>query len=186
MATFGEGVLISADDGVRIRVDASLSHLGHTELEIAGLAIAERHHFVQAREGLVRRMLVVQLERFLPSNHETYRYVLPDPVEMGGASWGRWVYCYSLARAEAPEDGDTVRLLRRHELALEDEQIMARYARIVGDDARREILIFYHEPLRALGHSLATLAATDGTVRPTFESVARDLQARARRAFEVE
>lgn len=186
MATFGEGVLISADDGVRIRVDASLSHLGHTELEIAGLALAERHHFVQAREGRPRRMLVVQLERFLPSNDETYRYLLANPVEMGGATWGRWVYCYSLAATEAPEDGDTARFLRRHGLELEDEQIMARYARIVGDDARREVLVFYHEPLSALGHSLATLAADDGTVRPAFESVARDLQARARRAFEVE
>ncbi len=62
---------------------------------------------------------------------------------------------------------------------------MARYARIIGEDARSEALIFYHEPLRALGHSLAT-ASVDGELRPELtSSLGTDLRARARRAFSV-
>ena len=85
---------------------------------------------------------------------------------MAGETWGSWVFCYAVGGEDpAPETLDTVRHLREHGLELEDEQVMARYARIIGDDARHEVLIFYHEPLRALGHTLAT-ASADGELRP--------------------
>ena len=65
---------------------------------------------------------------------------------MGGEIWGSWIFCYSIARELVDEPGaesaDTVEHLRPHGLELEDEQVMVRYARIVGDDARNEVLIF--------------------------------------------
>jgi hypothetical protein len=61
---------------------------------------------------------------------------------------------------------------------------MARYARIVGDDARRELLAFHHEPVSRLGHSLASLTE-DGALRPEYATVGTELHARARRAFRI-
>ena len=184
-----DGALVSAaDPPMRLAVDPSLRYLGATSLEIKGLALAERHHWVAARDGRVRRMLVAQFEGFLASNDETYRYRLPDPVTLGGETWGSWIFCYSVAQEVAEEPGaessDTVRLLEPHGLELEDEQVMVRYARIVGDDARNEVLLFYNEPLQPLGHTLAT-ACEQGGLRPGLESLGTDLRARARRAFNV-
>lgn len=177
--------LVSAETpAMRLRVDESLPYLAATELVIKGIARAERHYFVDAREGGVRRMLVAQFEGFLPDNDERYIYPLPDPVEMGGETWGSWVFCYSLADGSAPETKDTVEVMQRHGLTLDDELVMARYARIVGDDARNEVLLFYTEPLGRLGHSLASVSV-DGELRPEYAALGIDLKARARRAFRV-
>jgi hypothetical protein len=167
---------------LRMRVDPGLPYLGATELEIKGLAWAERHHFVEHRDGHVRRMLVVQFEGFLPTTDEVYRYPLPDPVTLGGDTWGTWVFGYAVAHSTAPETADTGRFLADRRLALDDEQIMARFARILGKDARHEILIFYHEPLGRLGYSLGSIFDGD-VIPPVYASVATELKARARRAF---
>ena len=87
-----------------------------------------------ASDGTVSRMLVVQFESFLPSNDERYQYRLPEPVTMAGETWGSWVFCYAVGGEDpALETLDTFRHLREHGLELEDEQVMARYARIIGE-----------------------------------------------------
>lgn len=180
-----DGVLLStALPPLRLEVDPSLRYLGATEVVIKNLARAERHYFVDSRDGEVRRMLVAQFEGFLPTNDERYRYPLPDPVLMGGETWGSWVFAYSVDRSESAETADTIGFLAGHGLALPDEQLMARYARILEPDARHEVLVFYNEPLRRLGHTLGTIAI-DGELRPDYASVATELKARARRAFNV-
>jgi len=180
----GDTLVSARTPTVRLRVDRSMPHLESTELVIKGLAHAERHYFVEAREGEVRRMLVAQFEGFLDDNDERYIYPLPDPAELGGETWGSWIFCYSLADGSAPETTDTVQVMKRNVLVLEDELVMARYARIVQPEARHEVLLFYTEPLRRLGHSLAT-ASVNGELRPEYASLGIDLKARARRAFHV-
>ena len=183
------GALVSpADPPMRLAVDRTLRYVGAASLVIKGLAHAERHHWIASRHGRVQRMVVVQFEGFLASNDERYRYPLPHPVTLGGETWGSWVFCYSVSQemADEPdaESADTVRHLSHIGLELEDEQVMVRYARIVGDDARNEVLVFYNEALQPLGHTLAT-ACEEGVLRPGLESLGIDLRARARRAFRV-
>ena len=174
----------SASPVMRMCVDPSLVYLGDSSFEIKGLALAERHYFVDADARRVRRMLVVQFEGFLPSNDEVYRYPLPDPVLLGGETFGSWVYGFSVDAATAPELADTLEVLSAQGLELEDEQIFARFARIVGDDARHEVLVFYHENVRDLGYSLGELCE-DGVVRPQFANVAEALEKRALASFSV-
>jgi hypothetical protein len=187
---FEDGDLLSdVSPTMRVRVDSSLAYLGASGLELQGLALAERHYFVDAEHGRVLRMLVVQFEGFLASNEEIYRYPLPDPVVLGGETYGTWVFCYSLAEAAAEdpaaEVADTLRILSGRGLSLEDEQIMARFARIVGPDARHEVLVFYHENVGDLGYSLAELCE-DGSVRPEQAGVAAALKQRALASFAIE
>jgi hypothetical protein len=180
----GDTLTSMANPPMQLRVDRPLAHLESTELTIKGLALAERHYFVDARDGAVRRMLVAQFEGFLPDNDETYRYRLPDPVQLGGDTWGSWVFCYSVADDGAPETQDTVEVVTRHGLDLADELVMARFARVVDPEVRHEVLLFYTEPLRPLGHSLAS-ASVDGDLRPEAMALGVELKARARRAFRV-
>jgi hypothetical protein len=180
----GHTLVSTATPPMRVQIDPSLAHLESTELVIRGIARAERHYFVDARETEVRRFLVAQFEGFLPDNDERYRYALPDPVEMGGETWGSWVFCYALSQGGAPETMDTIEVMDRSRLRLDDELVMARYARIVEPEARHEVLLFYTEPLRRLGHSLAS-ASVDGELRPEHAALGIDLKARARRAFRI-
>jgi len=184
--TWADGVLASTDaPPIRMAVDATLTYLGATELEIAGIALAERHHWVDARDGRLRRLLVAQFEHFLPTSDERYQYRLPDPVTLAGITFGRWTFGYRLADAKAPETADTVAFLATHDLILEGEQLMARYATILGEEARHELLFFFPEPVRRLGHALATLVDDAGALRAAHAAVGTELHARARRAFRL-
>jgi hypothetical protein len=183
--TVTDGLLVSTDGPpLRVEIDARLEYLGASELVIKGVALAERHHWVDASDGGIHRLLVMQFEGWLPTNDERYDYPLPDPVELGGETFGRWTFGYRVSDSSSPETADTVRFLAERGLALADEQLMARYARIVGDDARRELLIFHHEPVSRLGHSLASLT-DEGALRQEHATIATELHARARRAFRV-
>ena len=187
---FEDGALFSdVSPPMRMRIDPSFEYLGASSLELKGLALAERHCLVDAEDGRVRRMLVVQFEGFLASNEEIYRYRLPDPVVLGGETYGTWVFCYSLAEAvaedPAAESADLLRVLSEHALMLDDEQIIARFARIVGEDARHEVLVFFHENVRDLGYSLPELCE-DGVVRPELAGVADALRQRALASFVIE
>ena len=184
--TWADGVLASTDaPPIHLAVEPTLTYLGVTELEIAGIALAERHHWVDARDGRLRRLLVAQFEHFLPSSTERYQYRLPDPVTLAGVTFGRWTFGYRLADASAPETADTIAFLATRDLALEEEQLMARYATIVDEEARHELLLFFHEPLRRLGHALSSLVDDEGALRPEHAAVGTELHARARRAFRL-
>ena len=172
---------------VRLRVDPALAYLGVSDFIIKGLARAQRYHFVEAEAGRVRRMLVAQFEGFLPDNTRTYNYTLRGPRPLGPLTMGHMVVGFSVAAelAAVPEVQQTARLLAEHGLAFEDEQIMSRFDAILGDDRRHELLLFYHENLRDLGHSLAA-AFDDAGLRPDFAALGETITARSLEAFALE
>lgn len=150
MRGYADGVFESDDrPPLRMRVVPELRYLGSFLFDLKQVARVERHVFVETENALVRRMLVLQFEGFLPNVDEMYRYALTDPRELGGATYGRRTGELSVSqeRAESP-DGEmthTVIFLESQGLVLPDHQAVARFARILGQDRRRELLIFYHE-----------------------------------------
>jgi hypothetical protein len=140
------GTLVA--DSLRLRPKAGFAYVGAFELPLAGLALATRHHFVESTGGAVSRLLVVQLEHWTAETG-SYSYELPDPVELGGESYGRWQFELSVAaeRRENPgrEMERTADFLAAAGLVLPDRHAVARFARIVGPERRREILVFFHE-----------------------------------------
>ena len=66
--TNGDTLVSTATPAMRMQIDAAMPFLGSTEIVIKGIAHAERHYFVEARDGQVRRMLVAQFEGFLSDN----------------------------------------------------------------------------------------------------------------------
>jgi hypothetical protein len=148
--TVVDGVLVSTSaPPLRLRPAPALRYLGADAFELKALAAVERHHFVEDRQGSVTRMLVVHFESFLPGVRNEYRYRPEDPREIAGAMYGVTTSLLDLreelnAEPEA-EMAHTVRFLAVRGLRLPERQNMARFARIVGDDRRSELLIFHHE-----------------------------------------
>ena len=150
MRGYADGVFTSDDlPPLRMRVVPELRYLGSFLFDLRQIARVERHVFVETERALVRRMLVLQFEGFLPNVDDVYRHALSDPRELGGETYGRRASLLRVSdeRAESP-DGEmthTAAFLQSKGLALPDQHAVARFARIVGEGRRRELLIFYHE-----------------------------------------
>ena len=134
---------------LRIRVAPPMRYIGSFDFDLKGIAHVERHVFVEDIRGAVTRMLVLHFESFLPGVTDVYRYALVDPRGLGGATYGSRAGALSVRdeRADSPEGemARTAAFVEGQGLVLPDRHAVARYARIVGDDRRSELLIFYHE-----------------------------------------
>ena len=145
-----DGRVLRSDLGLAlpIRVRAGLSYVGAVAFVLKNVARVERHHFVDALPT-PQRLVIVQFEAFLDGVADHYRYALRDPKTLGGKAWGRTAGTLRLGEERAADpDAEMARSARYLEgqgAALGDAHAVARFARIVGDDRRREILIFYHE-----------------------------------------
>jgi len=144
----GEALVSERLPRLRIRPAATYGYRGAVELSIRGIALATRHHFVVLDDNVVDRLLVVQFEHFMTPDGR-YDYELPEPVELGGETYGRWAFELSVAeqRSANPdmEMAATASHLERHGLELPDRHAVGRYARIVGEDPQYEVLLFFHE-----------------------------------------
>lgn len=146
---YDHGVLTaSLGMSVRLKIAPAFAYVGAVLFDLAAGARVERHHFVEGARD-VTRMIVVHFEAFLPGVDDHYRYALHDPAVLGGETYGRSAELLDVTaeRDAAPvaEMAHTATFLASKGFTLSDRHAVARYARIVGDDRRREILIFYHE-----------------------------------------
>ena len=145
-----DGVFVSEQlPPLRLRVVPALRYIGSFTFDLKNVARVERHLFVETEGSAVARMLVVHFESFLPGVDDLYRYALANTRELGGATYGRSAGTLSLREelAESPEAemAHTAAFVAGHDLVLPDRQAVARFARVVGEYRRSELLIFYHE-----------------------------------------
>ena len=145
-----DGVFVSEQlPPLRLRVVPALRYIGSFTFDLKNVAWVERHLFVETEGSAVARMLVLHFESFLPRVDDLYRYSLVNTRELGGEPYGRSEGMLSLREelAESPEAemAHTASFLEGHGLALPDRQAVARFARVIGEDRRSELLIFYHE-----------------------------------------
>jgi hypothetical protein len=148
--TYADGVLTSTDGpALRLRVASEFTYLGHFAFDLGGIARVERHVFAGVTDRTVRRLIVVHFEEFPPGSVDVYRYAPHDGRILGDATYGRSASLLSVGaeRNAAPkaEMARTDAFIRGKGLSLPDRHAVARYARIVGAERRRELLLFYHE-----------------------------------------
>lgn len=133
---------------LELRVPSEFEYVGSFVFDLAAGARVDRHVFADGAPA-PRRLIVVQFEAFLPGVDDHYRYALRDPVRIGRETYGRTSGVLSvreeLAASPGAEIARTADHLASRGLAIGDRHAVARYARILGEDRRREILIFYHE-----------------------------------------
>jgi hypothetical protein len=141
-----DGALVSDElPPLRLRPARGFEYRGSCELGIAGIALAARHHFLDAGSS---RLLVVQLEHFTVPDL-TYSFELRDPVELGDELYTRLAFELQVAEEIAENPGreveTTVAHLEQEEVRLPDRHAVARFARICGPEQRHEIIVFVHE-----------------------------------------
>lgn len=185
----GDVFVSTAWPALRMRVAAPFRYLGHFEFDLKHVAHVDRHVFADVRGHRVQRLIVLQFEGFLPGSSEVYRYPITSPISLGGIPYRHNLYLFNAAadarRDPEAEPAHLETFLREHGLETADEQIMSRFATIVGDDRRHELIIFYDENLVDHGHSLAQLEVDDGDLRSEFAAFGDSVAQRSFKAFTV-
>jgi len=203
LRSFNDGVLISkADPAMSVRIASDFEYLGPESFLLGETHEAERHHFVRRDAGEVTALLVFQFERILDGVPGQYQFNIPPEEHIAGSNYrfapkrirlgshdyihNTWAFNTRESARENPgkESDRTLRLLEGRGYKLDDGLIMARYVRAVGDDQRKEVIIFYMEPLRRNGHDISEFP-DGGPVSESFDRLSTELVARAKGAFEV-
>lgn len=196
-------MLISGSDPeMSVRIAPGFEYLGPETFLLGGTHEAERHHFVKTDGHEVTALLVFQFERILDGVPGRYEFNIPpeesiagsnyrfasQPVRLGSHDYvhNTWAFDTRRSARENPgrESDRTLKLLDKDGYDIDDGLIMARFVRAVGEDQRKEVIIFYMEPLRRSGHDLSEFP-DGGPVSERFDNLSSAVVARARDVFEV-
>ncbi len=203
LRTFDNGLFVSrADPAMRVRVAPDLEYLGADEFVLGGTHAAERHHFLRRDGDEVTALLTFQFEQILPGVPGRYEFNIPsaehlaggnyrfaaEPVRLGSHDYvhNTWAFDTRASARENPgkESDRTLQLLDAHGYRIDDGLIMARFVRAVGPDQRKEVIMFYMEPLSRHGHDIDEFP-DGGPATQVYDELSAEIVASARRAFEV-
>ncbi len=198
----GEVFVSESTPAFEMRVDEGLGYVGAIDFVLWDKARAQRHHWVDANEsGEIDRLLILQFESFLDSVEGNYSFGIPaddqaagsnyrfspQEITLGGHGYVHNTWAYDNAQnMREKTDGEaarTGRFLEERGLRLDAEVVMSRFVRAVGDDARNELIIFYIEPIAALGHHLDDFP-DGGPPSETYDQMSAGLLQRSLAAFE--
>jgi hypothetical protein len=178
------------DPRFEMRVAPDLRYVGKVEFELNDTSHVERHHFVAAENGHITRMLVLQFEEMLPRNDDIFRWTVRKPKTIGNNQYQFSTFVFSVPKSvqDHPEAevARTKAFLEGQKLKLSDELAVVRFARVIGEDRRREFIILYNEPLRASPKSPDDVAgdAQESGSTP-FENLSSELTERALASFTI-
>lgn len=203
LRSFGDGILRSqTDPEMSVRIDPAFEYLGPETFLLGETHEAERHHFVELDGDEVTALLVFQFERILDGVPGQYEFNIPPEEHLAGSNYrfasqpirlglhdyvhNTWAFNTRESAVQNPgkESDRTLRLLERRGYKIMDGLMMARYVRAVGQDQRKEIIIFYMEPLQRNGHDLSDFP-DGGPALDSFNSLSDRVSARALDAFAV-
>jgi hypothetical protein len=174
-----------------LRLDERFRYLGSFPFDIKGIAGGYRYLWGQADSGRhLTRLFIVQKEGFYADNSATYRYPTRSPAKVGQDEYQHnvWIYDNDQSAAEHPgsESDLTRRFLREHGWVWDPQSVMSRFARIVGEAKKDEIIFFYFEPLRAYTSRNASEFSDDGEPTPEQKEILDKVDANSKVAFRVE
>jgi hypothetical protein len=171
-----------------MEVDPAFTYVGNITFELKSIALVDRHVFVDATDGRINRMIVLQFEGFLDDNDHTYVWEITNPIVLGGKAYKHNLYLFDVSEAIAGDPGaetdHTAAFLEREGYQLENEQMMSRFARIVDAARRHELIIFYHENVLDTGHTLTEISK-DGDLLPEYAALGEALTKRSLSSFSV-
>ena len=203
MRSFSDGLLVSeAAPVMSVRIPSDFEYLGPDVFLLGENHEAERHHFIKREDDEITALLVFQFERILDGVPGQYEFNIPPEEHIAGSNYrfaqqpvrlGRHDYVHNTwafntresARNNPGRESDrTLRMLDERGYKLDDGLIMARYVRAVGEDRRKEVIIFYMEPLQRNGHDISDFP-DGGPATESFDRLSMGIVTRAQSAFEV-
>ncbi|HLM02868.1 MAG TPA: nuclear transport factor 2 family protein [Pyrinomonadaceae bacterium] len=179
-----------ANPAIRIEVDDELQAVGILNFVLKNVAQVERYVYAAHDENKrIRRLFIAQFEAFLPGAKGSYTFQVVNPTRLGNFDYQTDVGVYNFAERIAANPGAepevTKALFDRNSLKVDDDYLVARYARITDAvDKRHELILFYFENLRDLGFTRAQLES-NGSRTPEAEKLFREFAARAARSFKI-
>jgi hypothetical protein len=171
---------------IQIEVDRRLPHVGVLAFTLKKVAEVERFVFARSdTSGRVQAMLIAQFESILPGVKGGYTFEVTSATRLGRHDYQTSVGLFSFSRTAATNPGaeaeHTQEFLARHRLNVDDDFLVARYARVTDATKRHELILFYYENLRDLGITRAEVETGGAEVQAIF----RDFAARSIRALKV-
>ena len=138
-----------AEPDVAFRVDPALVALPAMRFTIEDKTDVERRLFVDARDGVVRRMLVLQFETVRPGSDFRFRFPPVPPRQFGPYVYRSGAYAYddvaTAARAPGLEAARTRVALLQAGVQPARYWHVARLARVTDPEGMHEAIVFYLE-----------------------------------------
>lgn len=151
-------VVSDALPSIEITVDPAFEFVGILSFVLKEIALVERIIFAHRISSKTTRLFIVQFEGILDGVDFTYKYQTTNPITLGKYEYQHGVYMYSndesVRESPGAESDRTTQFLHARGYIHDDGLAMSRFARIVDDAHRHEIIIFYQETLLSMGLSL--------------------------------
>jgi len=151
-------IISAALPALEIKVDQTFEFVGILSFVLKEIALVERVIFADRQSSKTIRLFIVQFEGILDGVDFTYKYPTTNPVQLGNHLYQHGIYMYSNGESVREDPGAesdrTTQFLQDRGYIHDDGLAMSRFARIVDDARRHEIIIFYQETLSSLGLSL--------------------------------
>ena len=173
-----------------LAVDPRLESVGSLEFDLKQAARVQRFVFASRDgRGVPARMLIVQFESILPDAKGSYTFGMENPTRLGAHDYQTQLGFFNFdeaatARPGAEAEHTRAFLAERGWNVAGENFIVARYARVVDDAKRSELIVFYLENLRTLDRTREELQ--DGGARAAERAgLLRDVAARSRLSFTI-
>ena len=174
---------------VVIDVDKQLRQIGIINFPLKKVAQVERYIFARPGEnGRAQRLFIAQFEAILPGIKGGYTFQVTNPTRIGNYDYqtdiGFFNFAQTIAANPGAEAEKTKAFLENNGLKVDDDFLVARYARIASEEKRHELIFFYLENLRDSGLTRAALEQDASRTAETIK-VFRDFAVRAAQSFKV-
>lgn len=130
---------------LKIKVDSSLKYLGRVEMDaMNGIAKVEQFFFGKVKQGKLGKMLIVHFEHALPTNDFKFGYPRLRMVTLGSHEFLNQTWAikdYALLKREKVKE-----FLDKNGLQTEPDWLVNRYVRVVDENKKHELILFYMEP----------------------------------------
>jgi len=172
-----------------IDVDKQLRQIGIINFPLKKVAQVERYIFARSdKNGRIQRLFIAQFEAILSGIKGGYTFQVTNPTRIGNYDYqtniGFFNFAQTIAANPGAEAEKTKAFLEQNGLNVNDDFLVARYARITGEEKRHEIIFFYLENLSDLGLTREKLEQDASRVAETIK-VFRGFAIRASQSFKV-
>lgn len=172
-----------------IDVSDKLKSFGVINFPLKRVAQVERYIFVHSDEsGRAERLFIAQFESVLPGIKGGYSFPMTNATRIGSHDYQTQVGFFNFAQTIAANPGaeaeQTKAYLDQNGVQVDDDFLVARYARVASEEKRHELILFYLENLRDLNLTRSELEP-GGSRSSERERVFAEFAARARRSFKV-
>ena len=186
----GKGRIVSLNNPtIVIDVSQELCSMGVINFPLKKAAQVERYIFVRSdTSGRAQRLFIAQFESILPGVKGSYSFPMTNPTRIGRHDYEMQVGFFNFARTIAANPGaeaeQTKLYLNGNGVQVDEDFLVARYARVASEDKRHELILFYLENVRELDVTRSELEE-GGSRSSEREKVFAEFAARARRSFKV-